>query len=169
MTDAVPRPFEPVGDSGEARLQALQDLAEILTEAASEDELFQKSLDLLASALGLTCLGLSTLDPFQRMRFRASRGLSDAFLATGEQCSPWPMDAMAAHPVLVEDLDLVPGAAPWMLELLAEGIRSLAFIPLLDHGSLAGALLLGSPAKRRFTQEEVRFATAVGKLLGFAV
>jgi len=169
MTDAVPRPFEPAGDSGEARLQALQDLAELLTDAASEDELFQKALDLLASALGLPCLGLSTLDPFQRMRFRASRGLSDMFLATGEQCCPWPMDATAAHPVLVEDLDQVPGAAPWMLELLAEGIRSLAFIPLLDHGSLVGALLLGSPVRRSFTQAEVRFATAVGRLLGFAV
>lgn len=172
MTDIEPRlkkPPLPARELGTDRLQALQELTEVLAHAASEDALFHQALGILQSTLDIPCVAILLLDPDLRMRFRAWRGFSEVFMEAVEGFHPWPVDIPDPQPVLAEDFQQEPALAPCQVGLLSEDIRSLAFIPLLNQGRLLGEILLCSHLKRCFTPEEIRFTLAVANLMGFAV
>ena len=171
MTDVDPRLNEPSAPARELvsdGFQALQELIEALAQASSEAALCQQAVAILRSTLGLPCVAILLLDPGLRMRCRAWFGLSDLFMETVEGYCPWPVDRPKPQPVFMEDSQKDLMHAPGQVGLLAEGIQSLAVIPLLSQGRLQGEILLGSRLQHHFTPEELRFTNAVANLMGFA-
>ncbi|MGH2610699.1 MAG: ATP-binding protein, partial [Tepidiformaceae bacterium] len=103
------------------------------------------------------------------MRFVAWRNLSEAYRAAVEGHSPWdPADPHPA-PVLVEDVHADPSLAALLPTLEAEGIGSLAFIPLVVSGKLIGKFMVYHPEPHTFTSHELAIASAIAANVGFAI
>jgi PAS domain S-box-containing protein len=71
-------------------------------------------------------------------------------------------------PFLVEDIEREPSLAALRPVILAEGIRSLAFIPLVNQGRLLGKFMLYGTTPRRLSSSELAFITTVASFVGFA-
>lgn len=76
---------------------------------------------------------------------------------------------MSDAPVIAEDVHENPTLSDRAEAHAREGIRSLMSIPLRVHGGLTGTLVFYYRAVHRFTEVEVRVATALSNLAGSAI
>ena len=95
------------------------------------------------------------------MRFRASRNLSEKYRGAVEGHSPWPRDAVAPQPVLVEDVETDPSMKSYLPLFHEEGIGSLAFIPLVTRGQLIGKFMVYYAQAHTYSEQEVELASAM--------
>ncbi len=102
------------------------------------------------------------------MRFKAWRGLSDTYRAAVEGHSPWKRDIRPA-PIAVADTETDEAWATYRPVFRAEGIRSLAFIPLIYRKKLIGKFMLYRNEQRAFTSRELQLATTVAFHIGEAL
>jgi PAS domain S-box-containing protein len=97
-----------------------------------------------------------------------SAGLSDAYReATARGLEE--ATRMPETPVLAEDVFAQPMLAARAGVYRAEGIRSLAALPLRIHGEVCGTLAVYHRTPHRFDDVEVRVATAVANLAAAAI
>src|SRR6185295_15524817 len=76
---------------------------------------------------------------------------------------PWKRDSRNAAPILVEDVLTDPSLAAICDEITREGIRALAFFPLVYQDRLLGKLMVYFDRPRRLTTEERRLAETIGQ------
>ncbi|HEU5248744.1 MAG TPA: PAS domain S-box protein [Thermoanaerobaculia bacterium] len=150
-------------------LQRIYDLANAVSRAASLEEIYSEALDALTEVLGADRGSVLLLDPDGVMRFKASRGVSEAYRAKVEGHSPWPVDAKDPDPVLVPDLEEEPTLGGLRDVVVAEGIHALGFIPLVDDGRLLGKLMIYYDAPHAFSPEEVALAQTVARHVAFVI
>jgi PAS domain S-box-containing protein len=157
-------PSQPAGD-----LHPLHELTLAVASASAPEEIYEAALDCLAGTLGVERASVLTFDDHGVMRFRAWRGLSDAYRAAVDGHSPWSADTTDAAPVVVGDVcaDESLGALRPVIE--AEGIRALAFIPLQIGGRLLGKFMLYFAEAHAFTNAELRIAQTVAAHVAFAL
>lgn len=107
------------------------------------------------------------------MRFRASRGLSDAYRAAVEGHSPWTRQGVRDNgipePVLVSDVHLALDLSGYADVFRAEEIRALAFVPLVYKHELLGKFMLYFREPHAFTDDELSVAGAVAGQVGASV
>ena len=103
------------------------------------------------------------------MRFAASHGLSETYRAAVEGHSPWQPDAVDPAPLTVNDTERDPAWASYRDVFRAEGVRSLAFIPLLHHNRLLGKFMLYRDQPRAFEPAELQFTATVAVHVAQAV
>lgn len=149
--------------------ESLRWLTAALGRSSTRGEFCGAALDVLGSALGVTRSAVLLLDGQGRMRFECWRGLSDEYRRAVAGHSPWTQGGTAPQAFAIEDASAAESLASLRTALVREGIASLAFVPLLEHGRLLGKFMLYSDAPRRFTGAELGFATAVGNHIAFAV
>jgi len=120
-------------------------------------------LALTAVTRGTHCdrAAILLFDADRVMRFVASRGLSATYRAAVEGHSPWTANASAPQSVLVADTEADPAWAAYREAFRAEGVRSLAFVPLVHHGVLLGKFMLYREEPRAFSAAEIRLAQAI--------
>ena len=170
-TDSDPQGLNPLPgsvDLNEGRLQALELLAETLAQGAPLETVLSQAVDTVRSALDLSCVAMLLLeDSAPRMRVRIGSGLSEACRESLQGGCPWPTDAPDPRPLVSQDQ---PAAfASCGPAFLAEGIPSLAFVPLRSHGRLAGAFLLGSHRALRLRPGDLSYASTIGNLVMSAI
>jgi GAF domain-containing protein len=68
----------------------------------------------------------------------------------------------------VEDVEHHPAVAQFLGALRTEGIRSMAFIPLMTDG-LVGKFMVYSEEPRRFTEQEVKLVQAIASQVAHGV
>ncbi len=127
-----------------SRTQAelLYGLARALIEARSLEEVFEPALDAIERALGTRRCSVLLYDDEQVMRFRAWRGLSEAYRAAVEGHSPWSPRDPAPQPIVVPDVDRDPALTSFGSLFRQEGIGALAFFPLVTAGRLLGKFMV---------------------------
>src|SRR5947209_631980 len=103
------------------------------------------------------------------MRFKASRGLSGAYMAAVEGHTPWRQDEVGAKPVLVSDVSTDRDLAELRDVIEAEGIGAVAFVPLIYADRLLGKFMAYFPEPHYFTDDEVEFAQTVAAHIAFAL
>jgi PAS domain S-box-containing protein len=146
-------------------LDAVYRFADAVAGARALDEVLEAALEALLEATGSDRASVLLADEGGVLRFRAWRGLSDAYRAFTEGHSPWPADVVDPQPVLVED---VAGAG---LELALErvvrkeGIGALAFIPLVRGGRLLGKFMLYRDTPHRWSDREVLLSRTIANHL----
>jgi PAS domain S-box-containing protein len=150
-------------------LQRIYDLADSVSRAVSLEEIYAKALDALTGDLGADRGSVLLFDHDGVMRFKASRGISDAYRKKAEGHSPWSSDTRDPQPVLVPDVKSEPTLSALSDFIVEEGIHALAFIPLLDEGRLLGKLMIYYDAPHRFSPEDVRLAETVGRHVAFVI
>jgi signal transduction histidine kinase/CheY-like chemotaxis protein len=153
----------------QARAERLYGFAQAAAVADSVDEVLAAGADAIESLLGTRRTAVLILDGEGVMRFRSWRDLSAAYREAVEGHSPWPHDAVAPEPVLIEDIESDPAMAPFRALFRSEGIGSLAFIPLVASGRLVGKLMLYYDRPRALLPHEVDLARAIANHLASVV
>jgi PAS domain S-box-containing protein len=149
-------------------LNALYRVADAVAGTRTLDDLFIEALDALIDATAADRASLLLYDDGGMMRFRAWRGLSEAYRAATEGHAPWAQDAVDPEPVLVHDL-ADAGFAPALRDTVErEGIASLAFVPLVHGGSLRGKLMLYASHRHEWQDREIRLCLTIANHLASA-
>jgi len=150
-------------------LRVLYELTEAVARAADLGEIYELALDGLTEAVQVDRASLLLFDPDGVSRFKAWRGLSAEYRAAVEGHSPWPKDARDPQPVLVPDVLDDASLGPALNAILREGIRALAFIPLVYDGDLLGKFMVYYDEPHVFSEDEVRLARTVASHVAFAI
>ena len=108
-----------------------------------------ESSDIYAAAVDAAILTLRgdraailELDDTGIMRFRAWRGLSGEYRASATGYSPWAPEATDHRSVRVPDTLADPSLGSLRAANRAEGIRALAYVPLVSQQGLLGGLVV---------------------------
>ena len=120
-------------------------------------------------ATGASRASVLTFDDRGVMRFRASRNLSDGYCAAVDGHSPWAPDTHDPQPILVEDVLADASLASLRDVITAEGIRALAFVPLVNQGQLLGKFMIYYDVVHAFPEAEVRLAETIAQHAAFGL
>jgi PAS domain S-box-containing protein len=151
------------------QLQALYQLTAALSRATALEEVYDAALAGLLHALGIDRASILLFDADGVMRFKAWRGLSASYRRATEGHTPWSPDTKDPQPVLVPDVDVEPSLAILQAIISSEGIRALAFVPLVHQGRILGKFMLYYPTPHQFTADEVRLAQNIADHIAVAV
>jgi PAS domain S-box-containing protein len=143
-------------------------IVEAAVVADDLDAVLEEAVDALMDAVRLDRAAVLLLDEERVMRFRASRGLSATYCEVVEGHSPWSADQDDFAPVSIADAFDEPSFGEELRSALAaEGIRTLAFVPLVHRRELLGKLMLYRDELHEFTDAELQLAqTIAGAVAG---
>src|SRR5581483_10770101 len=125
-----------------AQLESLSRLSEVVARAARVEDTYDAALDCVAETLSPDRASVLLFDDDGVIRFKAWRGLSDAYRRAAEGHSPWSPETTDPEPVLVADVVHEPALAALRPVVEAEGIRSLGFFPLVAGSRLLGKFMV---------------------------
>src|SRR5262245_16586045 len=117
-------------------------LTKAISKSRTVDEIYDAALDALRSGLGVERASILLFDPDGVMRFKAYRGLSDAYRQAVEGHTPWRPDSPEPEPIWVEDVAADASLASYLPVFRAENIAALAFIPLVSLDRVIGKFML---------------------------
>lgn len=144
-----------------ARAELLYGLVAQVNQATSEAAVYDAALDAIERGLGTPRAAVLAYDDAGVMQFVAWRGLSDRYRAAVTGHSPWPRDAIAPEPVIVEDVTTAPGLEAYQALFVDERIGALGFFPLVADGELAGKFMVYYPQPRTLAAEDLELARAI--------
>ena len=150
-------------------LAVLHRLATAVAHAESLEQIYGLAIAALQSALGADRASVLTLDAAGVMRFEAWSGLSPGYRLAVEGHSPWPGGGAAPLPIVVADVRTSETVSPWRGAILAEGIASLAFVPVLGRGRLLGQFMVYFDRPRAMSELDLMTAQTIATLIGFAI
>jgi PAS domain S-box-containing protein len=150
-------------------MELLFELAKATAAATSLTELYDRVLAGLTDLLGVERASILLFDHADVMRFVAWRGLSHRYRKAVDGHSPWRPDTPDPVPVFIVDAETDESMAPYRPVFAAEGIRSLAFIPLVHDRRVIGKLMVYGAEPRTFTAEDAQLATTLAATVAQAV
>jgi PAS domain S-box-containing protein len=150
-------------------LEALYRLADMAAQANGREDVFEAALEAITSSMGTLRASVLIFDSAGAVRFTAWRGLSERYRRAMVGHSPWERETTEPLPVLVEDVLSDPSVQSLRDEITREGIRSLAFIPLVFQDRLLGKFMVYFDVVRRFTSDEVRLCETIARHVGFGL
>ena len=103
------------------------------------------------------------------IQFVAWRGLSEHYRCTLAGHSPWTPEDTNPAPIFVKDIDETDEPDWVKATIKAEGIRALAFIPLVSRGRTIGKFMSYFPDVHEFHELEVELAVTIARQLGFGI
>lgn len=156
-------------EQARSRAEHLYRFAHAAVVSERLDQVLDAALEAITTVLCAERAAVLLLDDAGAMRFHAWRGLSDAYRAAVDGHSPWPPDARAPEPVLVPDCLRDPAWAAYAHVFRAEGIGSLAFIPLVKRDELVGKFMVYYRDAHAFSETEVHVARTVANHLASIV
>ena len=152
------------------RLRALCALGDVLIANSSLDRIDEAAIDASIDAIEADRASVLRFDAAGVMRFRAWRGLSDAYRLATDGHSPWTPETRDPVPVLVEDAAIDPNLSDALRPIiLDEGIRALAFIPIVQDGRVLGKFMLYFDRPHQFDDEELAIARTIANHIAFAL
>jgi PAS domain S-box-containing protein len=152
-----------------ADIEGLWRLGRAVSVARSVGEIAPEALDALDRTVRPDRSAVLLFDDEGVMRFRAWRGLSEAYREAVEGHSPWRPDTREPRSILVEDAAGDPELTELWPTIEAEGIRALAFVPLAARGRVLGKFMLYHDRPHAFTDDEVLVAEAIAAHIAFAI
>jgi GAF domain-containing protein len=148
---------------------ALYLLTDQLHRANAIDEIHSAAMDAIESALNCDRSAILLFDETGVMQFAASRGLSDEYRAAVTGHSPWKIDDPDAQPIAIADVGTADLDEPLKAIVLDEGIRAVAFIPLVSDGALIGKFMAYFREPYAFTKDDVAVSLVIARQLAFAI
>ena len=164
---AVVRPARVSSQASDAT--ALYQLTDRLYRAGSLSDVNEAALDAIVETLDCTKASVLLFDEAGVMRFVASRELSENYRKVLEGHSPWKPGERDPHPIFVSDIDHT-NEPDWIKAAIKqEGIRGLAFIPLVAQGAVIGKFMTYYEAPHTFTDHEIELAVTIARQVGFSL
>jgi signal transduction histidine kinase len=149
-----------------------QELFTLCAAANRADELadvYEPALDAVCSLLAVERAAVLLFDEDGVMRFKAWRGLSDAYRAAVEGHSPWARTAVDPPPIFVPDVSTSGDLAAYRALFERERIGALGFVPLCQGGKLLGKFMIYAAAPRGFTRRDDELAQTIASQVAQAV
>ena len=150
------------------RLSALYRLADEVGRAKEFDSICESAVETII-AVGADRAGILLFDDEGVMRFRAERNLSAEYRAAVDGHSPWSRDTSHPQAVVIEDVLTDPTIGLLREVVAREGIRALAFIPLVSHERLLGKFMVYYDTPHIFSAEEMRLAQSIAQHVAFGL
>ena len=144
-------------------------LADSLNRATTVEMVYNAALDAIVAALGADRAAVLLLDERGAMRFKAWRGLSEAYRRAVEGHSPWTPDIREPQPFCVANIAEKELSEELRRALQAEGIGALAFVPLLYQNRLLGKFMVYYNAPHAFSDDEMQLARTIANQLAFGL
>ena len=154
-------PFNP--------LATIHHLIEAIGRAERIEEIYEEALNGLQDTVAADRAAILLFDADGVMRFKAWRGLSEAYRGAVEGHTPWTISDTNPQPVLVADVDHEPMADTLRAALHAEGICAVAFIPLVSRCRLLGKFMVYYNAPHKYDAKEVQLAQIIAGHVAFAL
>jgi PAS domain S-box-containing protein len=148
---------------------AIYHFTDRLFRAACPSDIYNAALDAICSSLGCNSASVLLFDDAGVMRFTAWRGLSDAYRRAVEGHSPWSRDTKDPQPICIADIATADIDDGLKATVTAEGIRALAFVPLVARGELIGKFMTYYGTPHAFSSAEVNLAVTIARQLGFSI
>ena len=123
-------------------MAVLYRLSDAANRANRPEPVFAAALDAIRDMLGAERASVLLFDAAGVIRFRAWRGLSEDYRRAVEGHSPWSPTTPNPQPIVVADVREDPTLAAYLPVFEREGIRGLAFIPLVYGERLLGKFML---------------------------
>ncbi len=150
-------------------IELLYDLTASANQLDDLDAVYDLALQTVRRGAGADRASILLFDQDGVMRFKAAHNLSQTYQRAVEGHSPWQSDATAPVPIAVEDTETDPAWEAYRDVFRAEGIRALAFVPLVHHRRLIGKFMLYRDEPRPFSQCELQFTSTVAVHVAQAV
>ena len=144
-------------------------LTNAISKSRSVEEIFSAALDALGSGLGVDRASILLFDPDGVMRFKAYRGLSDAYRRAVEGHTPWRPDSPDPQPIWIADVAADASLAAYLPIFAAERIAALAFIPLVSLDRVIGKFMLYYASPTDPTADALQLAGVIAAQVAFAV
>ncbi len=151
------------------QLAALHTLAEQLNRADTTEAVYRAGLDALRATSGADRSAILLFDKSACMRFVAWEGLSKDYRRATDGHSPWSEDATDPQPIFVSDPRQCHELDTLLPALEAEGIASLAFIPIVHRRKLIGKFMLYFNTARTFPTELTRHMLSIAEHVGIGL
>jgi PAS domain S-box-containing protein len=151
------------------REQQLFRLATAVNRALDLPDLYKQALDAIAESLKTDRASILLFDHQGIMRFKAWRGLSDAYRQAVEGHSPWKPDAPSPKPIVINAIEGADLSAELKAVIQKEGIRALAFIPLTYGERLIGKFMVYFSDPHFLDQEELQLGQAIADTLALGI
>jgi len=149
-------------------LEVLYRLSDAVSRAKDLDAVCDAAVDAIMAA-GADRASVLLFDPAGVMRFQAWRQLSAAYRASVDGHSPWSRDTMDPQAIVIEDVLADTTLGSLRDVVTAEGIRALAFVPLVSQGHLLGKFMIYHDAAHAFSASEIRLASSIAHHVAFGV
>lgn len=151
-------------------LSALYRMTDSLARAGDLSDIYDEAIAGLVQATRADRASILLFDEDGVMRFKAWRGLSDEYRAAVQGHSPWDRSTRNPQPVTVEDATKDPHLEGLLPVIAREGIRSLAFVPLVaEEGELLGKFMLYFDAPHQWTDAELQLSRTIARQVSFAI
>ncbi|MEP7015831.1 MAG: PAS domain S-box protein, partial [Verrucomicrobiota bacterium] len=137
------------------RQKILYEFVQQRSAAKSLVEIYSVGLDATINLLRCDRAAILLFDSDGVMRFKDRRGLSDRYCRAIEGHSPWISNTRKPEPICIADVDHADIPRKLKATIKAEGIRALAFVPLVAEKKLIGKLTFCFDAPRVLTDEEL--------------
>ncbi len=152
-----------------AHLEAVHKLAETVSRAEALEVVYEEALTTLERTLGATRASILLFDPDGVIRFKASHGLSEKYKKAVEGHSPWGPSDRNPQPILISNVAEATELGHLQEVILAEGIKALAFVPLVHQDRLLGKFMLYYDTPRSLSDHELHWTQTVAHDIAFAV
>jgi PAS domain S-box-containing protein len=150
-------------------LETLYRLAAQVGRARGRGEVADAGTQAILSLTRAQRASVLAFDDAGVMRFVSWSGLSDGYRTAVDGHSPWTREARDPQPILVEDVEAAPELAALLPTIRAEGIRAMAFIPLVYQGRLLGKFMLYYDAPHRVQPDELQLVSTVAQHVSFGL
>ncbi len=164
-----PRPGAAASAAANGGLIELFRLTDRLYRARSLEDVYDAALDAITAGLSCSRCSILLFDDQGVMRFAAWRGLSEQYRTSLEGHSPWRPDTIEPEPIFVRDIALTDENEAVKQIIMAENIRSLAFIPITIGGRVTGKFMAYRSEPADFTEPCRVLAVITARQLGFAI
>ncbi|MBC7768138.1 MAG: PAS domain S-box protein [Phycisphaerales bacterium] len=148
---------------------ALCRLTDRLYQADSADDTYEAALDAIFATLRCNRASLLLFDEAGEMQFVAARGLSRAYRAAVAGHSPWTRGEKQARPFCISDVPTSDLSDELKLIVLSEGVKALAFIPLVVNGGVIGKFMTYFDAPHAFSDEQINLALTIARQIGLSI
>jgi len=149
-------------------LQTLYRMTAALNRATTVEEVCDAALDAVQGVLKVNRGAILLADGKGAMRFCASRNISPDFRSALDGFSPWPDGDGRPARLMITDL-LQHDSFELREAALAEGLRSVGFIPIVLREKLEGIFLVGYNSPHYFRDKEVRLVESLAVHVAFSV
>ncbi len=150
-------------------LELINALSHEVARAKALPDIYAAAMRVVVEAAGSDRASLLLLDEEGVMRFQAWVGLSETYRRAVDGHSPWNRDQKNIRPILIEDCLQEPSLANLREVFSREGIRGLAFIPLVYEDRLLGKFMLYFNAPHRISEDALRLVQTAANQVTVAI
>lgn len=151
------------------QLQLLANLSDAVSKASKLEDIYELALDGLLTSINADKSSILQFDAEGVLQFRASHGLSVAYKIAASSHCPWKADAKNPVPIYIPDAEKDESLQELLPVILNEGIRALAFIPMVYMGRLLGKFMIYYNEVHDFNEEESQLAQTIASEVAFAI